>query len=115
MLFEEAWEAKHLLEARGVGVTFVNLRTLKPLDAAAVLDAVRTTKLTVTLEDHFLTGGLYSIVSELCLRTRIAPWVMPIALEDRWFKPGRLDEVIEAEGFTGAQIAARILAQLGEA
>ena len=115
MLFEEAWEAKRLLETRGVGVTLVNLRTVKPLDAEAVLDAVRTTKLTVTLEDHFLTGGLYSIVSELCLRTRIAPWVMPIALEDRWFKPGRLDEVIEAEGFTGAQIAARILAQLGEA
>jgi len=115
MLFQEAWEAKHLLEARGVGVKLVNLRTVKPLDAAAVLDALRTTKLTVTLEDHFLTGGLFSIVSELCLRTRIAPRVMPIALEDRWFKPGRLDEVMEIEGFTGPQIATRILAQLGEA
>jgi transketolase len=114
MLFQEAWEAKGILERKGVGVRLVNLRTVKPIDQAAVMDALRSTNLSVTLEDHFLTGGLYSIVSELCLRARIAPRVMPIALDNRWFKPGRLGEVLEAEGFTGPQLAARILSQLEE-
>lgn len=114
MLFQEAWEAKRLLEAQGVGVRLVNLRTVKPLDDQAVLSAVRATRLVVSVEDHFLVGGLYSILAELCLSNRLAPRVLPIALDDHWFRPGRLDEVLEHEGFTGPQIAARILAQLKE-
>jgi len=114
MLFREAWEAKGILEASGVGVTFVNLRTVKPLDQAAVVGALRGARLTVTIEDHFLTGGLFSIVSELCLTNRIAPHVMPIAFDSQWFKPGRLDEVIEYAGFSGPRIAKRIFAKLEE-
>ena len=114
MLFQEAWEAKSILEKRGVGVRLVNLRTVKPIDTAAVLAAVRDTKLTITLEDHFQTGGLFSIVAELCLHARLAPSVMPIALDNRWFKPGRLGEVLQAEGFTAPQLATRILARLQE-
>jgi transketolase len=112
MLLKEAWEAKELLEAKGVGVRLVNLRTVKPLDEASVIDALRGTRLTVTVEDHFVTGGLFSIVSELCLRNGIAPRVMPIGLDNQWFKAGRLSEVLEYEGFTGPQIAARISAKL---
>jgi transketolase len=113
MLFKEAWEAKSLLEEKGIGVRLVNVRSLKPIDEPAVLDAIRATHLTVTLEDHFLIGGLHSIVAELCLKARIAPRVLPLAL-DKWFKAGRLNEVLEAEGFTAPQIAARIQAQLTE-
>ena len=35
--------------------------------------------------------------------------VLPIALNDKWFKPARLNEVLEYEGFTGKQIAEKIL------
>jgi transketolase len=114
-LFKEAWEAKQLLEARDVGVRLVNLRTVKPIDERAVLEALRSTRLAVTLEDHFVTGGLHTIVAEICLRERIAPRVVPIAFENRWFKAGRLDEVIESEGFSGEQIAKRIASHLAEA
>ena len=98
---------------RGMGVRLVNLRTLKPLDQVAVLAALQDTSLTVTVEDHFRVGGLFSIVAELCLSHGIAPRVLPLAL-DRWYRPGRLDEVLETAGFTGAQIADRILGELRE-
>ena len=64
----------------------------------------------VTVEDHFLTGGLYSIVSEILVRHRVTANVAPIALRDRWFRAGRLDQVLAREGFTGDQIAETILA-----
>jgi transketolase len=115
MLFQEAWQAKALLEDKGVRVTFVNLRTVKPIDEASVMDALARTKFAVTIEDHFLSGGLFSIVAELCLKARVAPRVMPIALDNRWFKPGRLDEVLQFAGFTAPQIAQKIFAQLEEA
>ncbi|MEW5959275.1 MAG: transketolase C-terminal domain-containing protein [Chloroflexota bacterium] len=108
MLFSQAYQAKNHLEAQGISARLLNLRTVKPIDAAAVLQAAQETRLLVTLEDHFLTGGLFSIVSELLVRHHTLAKVFPFALENRWFNPGLLDEVLAYEGFTGPQIAARI-------
>lgn len=109
MLFAQAWEAKALLEAEGLSVRLINVRTPKPVDEEAILRAARETNLLVTLEDHFMTGGLYSIVAETLLRHGETAKVLPFALEERWFRPALLNEVMRFEGFTGEQIAARIL------
>jgi transketolase len=108
-LFREAYEAALLLAARGVSVRLLNMRTLKPVDETAVLQAARETKLLVTVEDHFVTGGLFSIVSELLVRMGQMTAVLPIALENRWFKPALLDDVLAHEGFTGPQLAQKIV------
>jgi transketolase len=109
LLLREAVEARAILEERGIPVRLVNLRSLKPVDEAAVVEAARKTWLLVTLEDHFLSGGLYTLVAELMLRHRLSPRTLPIALEGRWFKPALLPDVLRYEGFTGAAIAQRIL------
>ncbi len=112
MLFAQAWEAKALLEAEGLSVRLVNVRMPKPVDEEAVLRAARETSLVVTLEDHFLTGGLFSIVAETLLRHGQTADVLPFALDERWFRPALLNDVLRFEGFTGEQIAARILERL---
>jgi transketolase len=112
-LLREAVRAREILEAAGRKVSVVNLRTVKPIDEAAVLSAVRENRLTVTLEDHFLTGGLYSIVAELLLSHGVTGKVLPIALRERWFTPGLLASVLDTEGFTGEKIADKIKAALG--
>ncbi len=112
MLLAQAWEAKARLEAEGLTVRLVNVRMPKPIDEAAVLSAARESSLLVTLEDHFLTGGLFSIVGETLLRHGQSADVLPIALEEHWFKPALLPDVLRHEGFTGEQIAARILERL---
>lgn len=109
MLFAQAWEAKAILEAEGLSVRLINIRMPKPVDEEAILSAARETSLVVTLEDHFLTGGLYSIVAETLLRHGETAHVLPLALDERWFRPALLSEVLRFEGFTGEQIAARIL------
>lgn len=109
MLFAQAWEAKALLESEGLSVRLINVRMPKPIDEEAVLHAARETNLLVTLEDHFLTGGLYSIVAETLLRHGETADVLPFALDERWFRPALLPDVLRYEGFTGEQIAARIL------
>ncbi len=114
MLFEQALIARELLEAQGHSVGLVNMRSLKPVDEAALLKAARASGLVVTLEDHFLTGGLYSILAEVLLKNQLTAKVLPIALDERWYKPGRLSEVLEHEGFTGQHLAQRIAAGLGE-
>lgn len=107
-LFNQAYQAKHLLEEKGYNVRLINLRTPKPIDEAAVLNTVKECKLVVTLEDHFITGGLFSILSELLLKNRLTADVLPIALMDKWFKPALLNDVLEYEGLTAKQIAEKI-------
>jgi transketolase len=107
-LLGEAERARQALEARGISVRLVNMRMPKPVDETAIVDAARETKLVVTVEDHFLTGGLYSIVAEVLLKHRRSARVLPIALEERWFKPALLADVLSYEGYTGPQLAERI-------
>jgi transketolase len=107
-LVPEVLAAAALLEARGISARVLNLRTLAPIDEAALLEAARETGAVVTIEDHFLTGGLFSITAELFVRHAVATPVVPIALEDRWFRPALLSDVLRAEGFTAVQLAARI-------
>ncbi|MFA7419361.1 MAG: transketolase C-terminal domain-containing protein [Melioribacteraceae bacterium] len=110
-LFGEAFKAKKLLEEQGKSVRLINVRTPKPIDEEAVLKAVRECKQIVTLEDHFITGGLYSIVSELLLKNRVTANVLPIALKT-WFKPALLNDVLEFEGFTAKKIYKAISSKL---
>jgi transketolase len=111
-LFGNALEAKQLLEAEGLSVGLVNMRSLKPVDEACILRCAMRSRLVVTLEDHFQTGGLYSIVAETLLNQPHSAAIFPIALKERWFKPGLLSEVLAYEGFTPEAIAASVLRQL---
>ena len=56
--------AKALLE-QGVGVTLVNVSTIKPLDSETLLPLIRRCSRIVTVEDHNIIGGLGSAVCEL--------------------------------------------------
>ncbi|MVM36041.1 transketolase [Spirosoma sp. HMF4905] len=109
MLFEQALIAAHQLRHAGHSVGLVNMRSLKPIDEAVILEVCANSDLVVTIEDHFLTGGLYSIVAETLLKYRKTANVHPFALREKWFKPARLNEVLEHEGFTGQQLAQSII------
>jgi transketolase len=108
MLFEQSLIAKELLEKKGLSVGLVNIRSLKPVDENALLKAAKQCKWIVTIEDHFQTGGLYTILAEVLLQNQIAANVFPIALNEKWYKPGLLSEVLEYEEFTGDHLCRRI-------
>ncbi len=113
-LFEQALIAAEILREEGKSVGLINMRSLKPVDEQAILKAVAQSEVVVTLEDHFLTGGLYSIVAETLLKHRKTANVLPFALDEKWFKPARLNEVLEYEGFTGKQIADKISVHIAQ-
>ncbi len=111
-LVREANVARELLEKSGLSVELVNVRTLAPLDEKAIVAAARKTRLTVTFEDHFAIGGLYSALCEVLVRSGTRADVLPVALEQKWFKPALLDDVLAYEGFTGDALAKRIRTRL---
>lgn len=109
LMLEQTLVAAEILRSEGKSVGLVNMRSLKPVDEKAILQAAEHSQLIVTIEDHFLTGGLYSIVAETLLKHRVTANVLPFALKEKWFKPALLPDVLQFEGFTGKQIAEEIL------
>lgn len=112
LLVGELLTAATLLEAAGRSTRVLSLRSLAPLDTDAVLRAARTSRLVVTVEDHVAVGGIFGSVAEALVRHRVHARVLPIALEGRTFEPLPVEQVIEREGFSGAAIARRALAEL---
>ncbi len=113
-LVREVMKAAEILENDGVSARVLNMRSLSPVDEAAILAAAREVQMIVTIEDHFLTGGLFTIVSEVLTKHRTMCDVYPIALDNRWFKPALLPDVLEYEGYTGAHLAKRVLQTVAE-
>jgi len=112
-LMRQAYEAMMILESNGLSVRLLNMRTLKPIDEEAIVNAAIETSLIVTCEDHFITGGLYSIVSELLIKNNIHNTVLPIGFTN-WFKPALLGDVLKYEKLTGLEIAGRIYSKYEE-
>jgi len=112
LMVREADEARRHLEAEGLRVRLVNLRTLRPIDVRTVLRAASESRLVATIEDHSLVGGLYSIVCEILVANDVRARVLPIALEAGWFRPAMLKDVLAFERFDGASIATRIIGAL---
>src|SRR5262249_23283652 len=97
LLFEQTLEAVKILKEEGLSVGLINMRSLKPVDEDAILKAAESNMI-VTVEDHFLTGGLFSIVAETLLKHQTTAQVVPFALNEKWFKPSLLPQVLEHEG-----------------
>jgi transketolase len=108
-LLEEVLKAKEILEKTGLSVGLVNMRSLKPIDEECILNLTENTGKIITIEDHFITGGLYAKVCEVLARNQKICPIHSISMNERWFKPGLLSEVLEFEGFTGAKLAERIM------
>lgn len=109
LLFNESLWAKSILEEKGFSVGLINLRYLNPIDEEVIINSIKKSYLNVCIEDHYQTGGLYSIVAELLLKHKISGNVLPLSLKNKWFKPALLQNVLEYEGFTGKHIADKIL------
>jgi transketolase len=111
-LTRQVLAAAHVLAADGVAVRVVSMRTLKPVDTAAILKAASDSTIITIVEDHFHRGGLATIVAETLMDARQTAEVHSISFGNRWFKPGRLQEVLAFEGMTPEAIAASIYSQI---
>ncbi|NWF49937.1 MAG: transketolase [Ignavibacteriaceae bacterium] len=107
-LLKEAVIAAEILQSENISVGLINLRTLKPIDSEKILEVCKSSSLIVTLEDHFRVGGLYSILCELLISEQMMANILPIAFDNKWFKPALLSDVLIFEEMDGKSIARKI-------
>lgn len=109
LMTRESVVAASILTSAGLSVRLVHLPSVKPIDEALVISTLTRCRINFTVEDHLLSGGLFSVVAELMTRRGLSARVVPFALEERWFIPTLLPKVLAHEGFSGEKLAERIL------
>src|SRR5208282_5097989 len=109
----EAMRAAWLLkEERGIETRIVNVHTVKPLDAAALVRAAEDTGLVVTAEEHQV-GGFGNIVAGAILENR-QNFQLPLLLDrvgvpDCFGVSGKPWELMQWFGLSAEHLAERVL------
>ena len=93
-LLPEVIKAEALLKKEGIRATVLDMHTIKPPDAEAIVDVARQTGAMVTVEDHNIIGGLGSTVAEVLSSKSPAPVEM-IGISDRFGESGELSQLID--------------------
>lgn len=101
----EAIQAGEQLEALGISAEIINIHTIKPLDAAAILKSVKKTGCVVTCEEHQANGGLGDAVAQLLSTEYLAPQEY-IAVKDSFGESGTPDQLMEKYGLKASHIVA---------
>jgi 1-deoxy-D-xylulose-5-phosphate synthase len=95
------------LAGHGIGVTVVDPRWTKPVDAA-VAGAARAHRLVVTVEDNGRVGGFGDAVSRLLRDHDVDVAVKSYGLPQEFLIHGTRDEVLEEVGLTAQHLARAI-------
>ena len=99
----EAIEAGHILAEMGINAEIINIHTIKPLDASAILKSVEKTGCIVTAEEHQMNGGLGDSIAQLLAFKRPTPIEM-VAVNDSFGESGKPSDLMEKYGLTRSDI-----------
>ena len=103
----KAIEAGQALAEMGISAEIINIHTIKPLDAQAVLTSVRKTRCVVTAEEHQKNGGLGDSIAQLLGEHFPAPIEM-VAVNDSFGESGTPDELMKKYGLETPNIIAAV-------
>ncbi|MBD9361943.1 1-deoxy-D-xylulose-5-phosphate synthase [Methylomonas fluvii] len=93
-----------------LGATVVNMRFVKPLDEALILEMAKSHDVIVTVEENVIAGGAGGAVNEFLQAQNILMPVLNIGLPDRFVEQGSREELLTLCGLDTKGILAKIQA-----
>lgn len=110
IMVEAALLASQELKKENINARVINMHTIKPLDASAVIKAAKETKGIIVCEEHQVSGGLSSAVDEIVAENNPTK-VLRVAVKNRFGQSGPPKELLKEYNLTSDDIikAARIL------
>ena len=97
----EAIKAHDELEAKGIAIRVIDLYSVQPIDAASLIEAGKETGRLITVEDHYIAGGLGDAVARAVAPagltvTRLAVPEIP--------RSGKPEELVDKFGISARHI-----------
>jgi transketolase len=108
----KAIQAGEQLSAMGIEADIINIHTIKPLDAEAVLASVAKTGCVVTAEEHQYNGGMGDSICQLLSRNNPVPVEM-VGVNDSFGESGTPDELMVKYGLDTLNIIEAVKKVMG--
>lgn len=100
----EAILAAESLEKQGISAEVINIHTIKPLDAEAILKSVKKTRCIVSAEEHNYLGGLGESVARVLVENHPTPQEF-VATQDTFGESGTPAQLMEKYGLNAEAIS----------
>ncbi|MCT4508160.1 MAG: 1-deoxy-D-xylulose-5-phosphate synthase [Tepidibacter sp.] len=101
-----------ILKERGINITVINGRFLKPLDSKMLEDIYKEYDYIVTVEDNVLIGGFGSSVSCYLSKLGYKGKFINIGFEDKFIEHGKVDILYDKYGLSPQKIAQKIIEEI---
>lgn len=101
----EALEAHKQLAEEGISAEIINIHTIKPLDADAILKSVAKTGCAVSAEEHQRNGGLGDSIAQVLGMNQPAP-LEYVAVNDSFGESGTPAQLMDKYGLNAEAIVA---------
>ncbi len=105
----ESLRAARALKKYDIEPTVVNMHTIKPLDTKIIDDLCENHTLIVTVEEHFITGGLGSAVAEYITQKNNRVKQLMLGVSDCFGKAGEYLYMLNQYGLTAPKIVKKIV------
>lgn len=99
----EALEAAKTLNEKGISAEIINIHTIKPLDANAIIASVKKTGCIVSAEEHNYLGGLGESVARVLSKSQPTPQEY-VATNDTFGESGTPAQLMEKYGLNADAI-----------
>ncbi|MGW1453385.1 transketolase family protein [Salegentibacter agarivorans] len=99
----EAIQASQKLSEKGISADVINIHTIKPLDAEAIIKSVKKTGCVVTAEEHNFLGGLGESVARTLAENNPALQEF-VATQDTFGESGTPEQLLEKYGLNAEAI-----------
>jgi len=99
----EALEAAKILQTEGIDAEVINIHTIKPIDKELIINSAKKTGVVVTAEEHQITGGFGSAVSEVLSKYFPVP-IEFVGMPDCFGESGKPNELLEKYGMNAHHI-----------
>tara|TARA_A100001037_G_scaffold285874_1_gene293689 strand:+ start:41969 stop:42919 length:951 start_codon:yes stop_codon:yes gene_type:complete len=97
-----ALHAANNLEKKGISCRILNMPTIKPIDTNSILNAAKETNAIVTAEEHFINGGLSSIVAHTL--SQHIPTPLECVAINQYAESGSAEELLKKYHLTDSDI-----------
>jgi transketolase len=107
-LASDVIDAAGNLAAKGIDARIVAMPTVWPIDRDLIIESAKKTKRLVSVEEHYVIGGLGSIVQEVCAEKAPVP-VLKIGVPHEYATSGPYNELLAFYGLNADGIEKSVL------
>ena len=105
----EAIRAARLLDKEGISCSIYDVHTIKPLDTEKIDEIAGQYRMIVTVEEHYLAGGLGSAIAEYLSDKQNRPMITRLGVQDAYLRDGDYPYMLQQADLSANAIKEKIV------